>query len=289
MSDLTESFVELVRRAATELPADVEAALVKAKNVEKPNSAATGALEMILQNVTLARKQSTPVCQDTGTPIFEVYHPLGVSTREIIEIARKACALATSRSYLRPNAVDSLTGKNSGDNTGIDFPTLHFHEWEKEEIKIDLLLKGGGSENVGEQYKLPDSKLGAGRDLEGVRKVVLDAVYQAQGKGCAPGVIGVCIGGDRGSGYVKAKQTLFRKLDEPHPDPVLDAFEKRLTQDINKLGIGPMGFGGETTVLGVKVDAQHRLPACYFVSIAYMCWAARRATMVIKGDSISYS
>lgn len=289
MSDLTENFVELVRKAATDLPADVEAALEAALQIEAPNSAAYGALEMILKNVALARKQSTPVCQDTGTPIFEVYHPMSVSTREIAQMAKHACALATGRSYLRPNAVDSLTGKNSGDNTGIDFPTLHFHEWEKKEIKVDLLLKGGGSENVGAQYKLPDSKLGAGRDLEGVRKVVLDAVFQAQGKGCAPGIIGVCIGGDRGSGYIKAKQVLYRKLDDPNPDPALDEFEKRLTYDINRLAIGPMGFGGQTTVLGVKVGVQHRLPACYFVSVAYMCWAARRATMIIRDGSTSYS
>ncbi len=288
MKDWTEDFVELIRQAATDLPADIEAALLAARESEKPYSAARGALEMILSNVTLARKQSTPVCQDTGTPIFEVYHPLGVSTRQVAQFARDACAIATQRSYLRPNAVDSLTGKNSGDNTGIDYPTLHFHEWDSDEIKVQLLLKGGGSENVGAQYKLPHAGLKAGRDLDGVRKVVLDAVFQAQGKGCAPGILGVTIGGDRGSGYLKAKQSLLRRLDEPNPDPALDAFEKRLMEDINQLDIGPMGFGGRTTVLGVKVAVQHRLPACYFVSVAYMCWATRRATMVIRDGKASY-
>lgn len=288
MSDLTEMFVELIRKAATDLPADVEAALVAAKEREEPGSAAEGALEMILRNVALARRQSTPVCQDTGTPIFEIYHAPGVSTRKIVQAAREACAIATRRSFLRPNAVDSLTGKNSGDNTGIDFPTFHFHEWDSDELKAELLLKGGGSENVGAQYKLPDGGLKAGRDLEGVRKVVLDAVYQAQGKGCAPGVLGITIGGDRGSGYLKAKQALLRRLDEPNPDPTLDAFERRLFNDINQLNVGPMGFGGRTTVLGVKVAVQHRLPACYFVSVAYMCWAARRATMVVRDGQASY-
>lgn len=288
MQDLTEHLVELIRRAATDLPPDVEAALVAARDSEEKGSAAAGALEMILRNVTLARRQSTPVCQDTGTPIFEVYYPMGVSTRQFTQFARQACAMATHRSYLRPNAVDSLTGKNSGDNTGIDYPTLHFHEWDRPEIKVQLLLKGGGSENVGAQYKLPDGGLRAGRDLEGVRKVVLDAVYQAQGKGCAPGILGINIGGDRGSGYVKAKQALLRPLEAPHPDPALDAFEKRLVEDINRLNIGPMGFGGRTTVLGVKVAVQHRLPACYFVSVAYMCWAARRAMMVIQDGEASY-
>ena len=212
MDNLTEHVVELIRRAATDLPADVEAALVAARQSEEPGSAAKGALETILRNVALAREQSTPICQDTGTPIFEVYHPVGVSTREIAQCARNACAVATERSYLRPNAVDSLTGKNSGDNTGIGFPTLHFNEWDEETIKVQLLLKGGGSENVGTQYKLPDGRLKAGRELEGVRRVVLDAIHQAQGKGCAPGILGVTIGGDRGSGYVRAKQALLRRL-----------------------------------------------------------------------------
>jgi len=288
MQDFTKAFVELVRMAATDLPPDVEDALQAAKAREESGSAAAGALEMILRNVSMARTRSTPVCQDTGAPIFEIYHPVGVSTRQLAQFAQDACAMATERSYLRPNAVDSLSGKNSGNNNGIDFPTLHFHEWESDDVRVDLLLKGGGSENVGAQYKLPDAGLKAGRDLEGVRKVVLDAVFQAQGKGCAPGILGICVGGDRGSGYVKAKQALFRPLDAPHPDPDLDAFEKRLLADINELNVGPMGFGGRTTMLGVKVDVQHRLPACYFVSVAYMCWAARRATLIIRDGDVLY-
>jgi len=288
MQDFTKAFVELVRMAATDLPPDVEDALQAAKAREESGSAAAGALEMILRNVSMARTRSTPVCQDTGAPIFEIYHPVGVSTRQLAQFAQDACAMATERSYLRPNAVDSLSGKNSGNNNGIDFPTLHFHEWESDDVRVDLLLKGGGSENVGAQYKLPDAGLKAGRDLEGVRKVVLDAVFQAQGKGCAPGILGICVGGDRGSGYVKAKQALFRPLDAPHPDPDLEAFEKRLLADINELNVGPMGFGGRTTMLGVKVDVQHRLPACYFVSVAYMCWAARRATLIIRDGDVLY-
>jgi fumarate hydratase class I len=280
--DLTDSLVELVRRAATDLPADMEKALDDAKDREAPGSAAEGALDTILLNVNMAREQATPICQDTGTPIFEVFYPIGVSTRRLAEHIRQAVAIATDHSYLRPNAVDSLTGKNSGDNTGEDFPTMHFHEWEEQGIHIELLLKGGGCENVSAQYKLPDTRLGAGRDLEGVRRVVLDAVHQAQGKGCAPGVLGVAIGGDRGSSYIKSKQQLFRKLDDQNPNEELALLEQQLYRETNELGIGPMGFGGQTTVLGVKIGAQHRLPASYFVSIAYMCWANRRAGMKIR-------
>lgn len=280
--DLTDAFVELVRKAATDLPADMEQAISRAKGREEPGSAAEGALDTILNNVNLARENSTPICQDTGTPIFEIYYPVGVSTRSLSEQIRHAVAEATEQSYLRPNAVDSLTGKNSGDNTGEDFPTIHFHEWGKMALHVDLLLKGGGCENVSSQYKLPDAGLKAGRDLEGVRRVVLDSVYQAQGKGCAPGVLGVAIGGDRGSSYIKSKQQLFRPLDDTNPDDDLAALEDQLYRETNELGIGPMGFGGKTTVLDVKIGAQHRLPASYFVSIAYMCWANRRASMDVS-------
>lgn len=280
--DLTAAFAELVRRAATILPADMEQALTSAKAEEEQGSAAEGALDTILLNVNMARQHATPICQDTGTPIFEVFFPLGISTRAIASQIREAVAIATQKAFLRPNAVDSLTGANSGDNSGLEFPTMHFHEWEEEHLHVELLLKGGGCENVSTQYKLPDSALGAGRDLEGVRRVILDAVYQAQGKGCAPGVLGVAIGGDRGSSYIKSKEQLLRKLDDRNEDEQLAALEERIMREGNELGIGPMGFGGKTTLLGVKIGALHRLPASYFVSIAYMCWANRRASMDVK-------
>ena len=289
MQDLTDAFVELIRRAATHLPADMEKALREATQKEEPGSAAEGALETIIQNVELARANSTPICQDTGTPIFEIHYPVGVSTRKVEEQIRQACVTATERAYLRPNAVDSLTGKNSGDNTGIDFPTIHFFEWGEEGLKVDLLLKGGGCENVSTQYKLPHTELGAGRDLEGVRRVVLDAVNKAQGLGCAPGVLGVAVGGDRGSSYIKSKQLLFRPLGDTNPEPELAKLEDRLLEEGNELGIGPMGFGGKTTLLGVKIGTQHRLPASYFVSVAYMCWANRRASMRVIGEEITYA
>jgi fumarate hydratase class I len=285
LDDMCEALVELIRRASTDLPADVEAALRGAKGREDAGSAAEGALATILENVALARANSTPVCQDTGVPIFYVTHSRGVSTREVLVRVEEAVAEATRRAYLRPNAVDPLTGRNSGNNLGVGFPTFHFEEsagcGQPEEVRVDLLLKGGGSENVGAQYKLPHAPLEAGRDLEGVRRVVLDAVYRAQGKGCAPSVLGVALGADRGTGYVHAKEQLFRPLDDANPVPELAALEEQIWRDCNELGIGPMGFGGKTTVLGVKVGAYHRLPACYFVSIAYMCWACRRASITL--------
>lgn len=285
MPDLTASFVELIRRTSTDLPPDVERALQTARGVEAEGSAAQGALDTILENVALARENSTPICQDTGTPIFYVYHPEGWSTRKLRDQIRAATAEATEKAYLRPNAVDSVTGKNSGNNLGDEaFPTIHFEEIDGDELIVDLMLKGGGCENVGAQYSLPNTTLGAGRDMQGVRKVVLDAVHKAQGKGCAPGILGVAIGGDRGSSYYGSKETLFRSLEDSNPDPELDAFEQQLERDANQLEIGPMGFGGKTTVLGVNVKNMHRLPASYYVSVSYMCWAYRRRRMIVRGD-----
>ncbi len=275
MTDLLEPLVELIRRASCDLPPDVEAALTAAR--EEPGSPAAEALDAILHNVALARARSSPVCQDTGVPIFFVQHPPGTSTRQMRAEIERAVAEATRRAYLRPNAVDAISGANSGNNLGVGFPTVHFEEWDEPRLRVRLLLKGGGSENVGAQYRLPYPPLQAGRDLAGVRKVVLDAVFQAQGQGCPPGILGVAIGGDRGTGYLCAKEQLLRPLDDVHPDPGLATLEAQLLEDANRLGIGPMGFGGRTTLMSVKIGALHRLPACYFVTVAYVCWACRRA------------
>jgi len=291
MRDLTAAILELVRRAATDLPPDVERKLRAALEQEEPGSAAYGALETILKNVELARANSTPICQDTGTPIFYVHYPEGWSTRKLRQMIQDAVAEATRRTYLRPNAVNAITGQNTGNNIGDEhYPTIHFEEVEGDTLTIDLMLKGGGCENVGAQYKLPDSRLHARRDLEGVRKVVLDAVFQAQGKGCAPGVLGVAIGGDRGTSYLASKEALLRPLedDDVNPDPRLAELEQRLTEEANQLGIGPMGFGGQTTVLGTRIKGLHRLPASYFVSVSYMCWAYRRRRMIVRGDEVIY-
>ncbi len=289
MENLTEPLVELIRRASTDLPADVEGALRAARDREDPGSAAASTLTVILENVALARTHSRPICQDTGTPIFYVRFPSGMSIRELQRQMEAAVAEATRRAYLRPNAVDSVTGRNSGNNLGVGFPSFYWEEGEDETLEVALLLKGGGSENVSIQYSLPYEPLKAGRDLEGVRRVVLDAVQRAQGEGCAPGFLGICIGGDRGTGYSWAKKQLLRPVADVNPVPELAALEERLLRECNELAIGPMGFGGKTTVLGVKIGAAHRLPASFFVTVAYMCWACRRARMTVRGGEVNYS
>ena len=258
-----------------------------ASESEASGSAAQGALQTILENVGMSRETSRPICQDTGTPVFYVWYPQGMSQRRMREQITEAVRIATERTYLRPNAVAALSGKNSGDNTGVDFPSVHFDEWEHDYLKIGLMLKGGGSENCGRQYSVPSPEFPASRDIKGVRKAILDAAFQAQGLGCAPGILGVGVGGDRASSMVKAKEQFFRPLADHNPDPELDKMEKQLHQEINELGIGPMGFGGKTTVLGVKIAELHRVPASFFVSVAYMCWADRRKIMTVKDGKVT--
>jgi fumarate hydratase class I len=234
-----------------------------------------------LANCTKAAETSRPICQDTGTNIWYVHLPESVSQNAVEKAILAATREATRKAYLRPNAVDPITGLNSGDNTGLAAPVVHFEVWRRKSIVADLLLKGGGSENVSALYSLPHKETGAGRDLEGIRRVVIDAVFNAQGKGCAPGIIGVGVGGDRATCMVAAKEQLYRPLDDTNPDDVLADLEKRLNEECNTLGIGAMGFGGNTTVLGVKIGKRHRLPASYFVAIAYLCWAGRRSSVRI--------
>ncbi|HMK08224.1 MAG TPA: fumarate hydratase [Anaerolineales bacterium] len=289
MVDLAPALLELIRLTSTDLPPDVERALHTARTRERAGSAAAGALDSILENVALARQKSSPICQDTGTPLFYVRYPAGRSTRQLRDQIRQAVAEATKKAYLRPNAVDSISGKNSGNNLGDDaFPTIHFEEVDGDALTVELILKGGGCENVGAQYSLPDDRLGADRDLEGVRRVVLDAVHRAQGLGCAPGILGVAIGGDRGSSFAASKEVLLRPLDDRNPDEALARLEARLLEEGNQLGIGPMGFGGETTLLGVKAANLHRLPASFFVGVSYMCWAYRRRRMIVRGDDVRF-
>jgi fumarate hydratase class I len=282
------SLVELVRRASTDISADVVEAIVKARRKEAAGSMARSLLDQVLRNIELAREKSVPVCQDTGTNIFYVDYPAGRCTAPIRAAILTAVKQATRKHYLRPNSVDTLTGKNTGNNIGSGHPSIHFHQWTRKSTRFRLMLKGGGSENVGAQYKLPNASLSAGRDLAGVEKCVLHAVLDAQGKGCAPGIIGVGIGGDRGSSYILSKEQFFRRLDDRNADPTLRKMEEGLMRKLNSLGIGPMGLGGNTTVLGVKVGVANRVPACYFVSVSYMCWAYRRRSLILQGGKAIY-
>jgi fumarate hydratase class I len=282
-TQLFESILELIRRTSTILPDDVVRAVTAARKQEVEGSNADVAMGVIGCNIGLARESSLPLCQDTGTILFYVHTPIGYDQIEFEETATEAVRAATKKGYLRQNSVDSVTGKNTGDNTGPGSPVFHFHQWREPYVEVKLMLKGGGCENMNVQYSLPDARFG-GRDLKGVENAILDCILQAQGQGCGPGILGICIGGDRGTGYGFAKEQLLRTLDDANPDRVLAELEQRVVDKANLSGIGPMGFGGKTTLLACKIGTQNRLPASFFVSIAYMCWAYRRRGMVVDVD-----
>src|SRR5579862_2001372 len=279
MHFLHESLIELITQTSTNLPPDVRQAIGVAMGGETPHTQSSQALNIIATNIDMAASDEGPICQDTGMPTFDVHTPVGVNQIAIKKAIHAAVAEATKRGKLRPNSVDSLTGKNSGDNLGEETPVIHFEQWEQDEIEVKLILKGGGCENKNIQYSLPmelDHLGRADRNLEGVRKCILHAVWQAQGQGCAPGAVGVCIGSDRAHGYELAKGQLFRTLDDVNPNADLARLEAEIMDEANRIGVGAMGFGGNASLIGCKIMAANRLPASFFVSVAYDCWAFRR-------------
>jgi fumarate hydratase class I len=284
MQHFEESMFALIEQTSAVLPGDVRLALKRAREREDRGTRAALALSTIADNIEMAEQNVSPLCQDTGMPTFYVHCPVGANQLEMKKAIHAAIARATKDGKLRPNSVDSLTGKNSGDNLGPGTPVIHFEQWERDDIEVKLILKGGGCENKNIQYSLPTELEGlgkAGRDLDGIRKCILHAVYQAQGHGCSAGFIGVGIGGDRTTGYELAKQQLFRPVDDVNPNEDLRRLEEYIMENANKLGIGTMGFGGEVTLLGCKIGAINRLPASFFVSVAYNCWAFRRQGVII--------
>lgn len=275
------SILELIRRASTTLPDDVYGALKSAgANAEVPRAASI--LASLCLNADIARANSTPMCQDTGTLTFWIETPYDFPRGKLRRAVAAAVAEATRRGYLRQNTILPVDGASVPDNVADGAPSIHFEDTEEVEfVRVSLLLKGGGCENVSTQYSLPDATIGAGRDLQGVRTCVLHAVWRAQGMGCAPGILGVCIGGDRAEGFARAKRQLMRPLGDASGDETLAQLERKLLEEANTLEIGPMGLGGRTTLLGVKICGASRLPASFFVTVAYSCWACRRATMVL--------
>ncbi len=280
MEFLASSLLELITQTSTNLPPDVRAAMSLAAGAETPGTQSSQALDIILSNIDMADEDEGADLPGHGHADVRRAHAGGREPDPDSQGGiRAAVAEATRRGKLRPNSVDSITGKNSGDNLGDETPVIHFEQWEQDEIEVKLILKGGGCENKNIQYSVPcnlDHLGRADRNLEGVRKCILHAVWQAQGQGCAPGALGVCIGSDRAHGYELAKGQLFRTLDDVNPNPVLAKLEAEIMEEANRLGVGAMGFGGKASLIGCKITAANRLPASFFVSVAYDCWAFRR-------------
>ncbi|MBN2301716.1 MAG: fumarate hydratase [Lentisphaerae bacterium] len=276
-----KNLFELIRKTSTDLPADVEAAIRRALLKEKKNSRAAWVLTTILENAAIARKNDTPICQDTGVLQFHFGVPVGFDTNALVAMTRSAVSRATRYGYVRQNTLDSVSGASYETNIAHGSPVFHFQQKARKTVDVRLVMKGGGSENVGRQFSLPDAEIGASRDLEGVRKCILQAVWEAQGNGCAPGILGVCIGGDRTTGYTHSKEQFLRKIGEKSPVKLLAKLEERIIKDCRKLDIGPMGLGGRATLLDAKIDALSRHPACYFVTVSFMCWAFRRRGVLL--------
>ncbi|QYR23135.1 fumarate hydratase [Paenibacillus sp. sptzw28] len=288
MQQFEESVYKLIVETSTNLPGDVRKVIQAAQEAEDRATRAGLSLSTIATNIEMAECNVSPICQDTGMPTFIVHTPVGANQIIMKRQIKNAIARATKDGKLRTNSVDSLTGANTGDNLGPGTPVIHFEQWEQDDIDVRLILKGGGCENKNIQYSLPTELEGlgkAGRDLDGIRKCVMHAVYQAQGQGCSAGFIGVGIGGDRTTGYELAKQQLFRSVDDTNPNPELRQLEEYVMENANKLGIGTMGFGGQVTLLGCKAGVMNRLPASFFVSVAYNCWAYRRQGVLLNAES----
>jgi fumarate hydratase class I len=280
MLNLRQGIIELYRKVARSIPPDVEAALVSAREKEDEGSQAERALREVLETIKLAREGKRPVCLDTGIPVFYVKIPKGLSHGEIRSVIMEATREATVKVPLSPNAVDILTNRNTGDNTGVGFPVIHLEESEGSSLVVDLMLKGSWSEKEGRLYRLPDERLNAERDLEGITTCVIDAVKQAGGRGCPPYTVGVGVGGTIDQVTSLSREQLRRKIDDKNPEDALDELEKACLAEINDLGVGIMGLGGKSTALGVKIGVQHRHPDSYFVDVALACWSNRRGKLV---------
>ena len=268
----------LLKMAATVLPKDIREALVQA-NERETNETAKTQLSAILDNIGIA-EAGIPMCQDTGIIIFYVkvgdkFPFIGEVKKALTEATRKA----TKETPLRPNAVNPIVGGNSGDNTGVKIPWINWEIVEGDSLEITAFPKGGGSENV-----CIVGMLKPGVGLTGVKKLIVDNAMSYMGKACAPNIIGVGIGGGSDIAIKIAKQQLLRPLNDKHPEPEVAKIEAELMDAINATGIGPMGLGGDTTVLGVKVDYAMRHPASLPVGVAVQCWAARHSTAKISKD-----
>lgn len=279
MLKLRDGIVELYKKVATSIPPDVEEAIKKGLAAEE-DVRAKESLSKILDAIRVSRQTPRPACIDTGIPIFKVKVPRGLSHFEMKNTIREATVLATQKVPLELGAVDVLTDRNSGDNTGLGFPIIYLEEVPDDTLTVDLMLRAGECENYGRTYRLPLEELQARRDLEGVGKCVIDAVKKAAGKGCPPYTVGVGIGGAQVQVSALAIHQLFRRLSDDSEHPAVAGLEQKLIRDLNELGIGPMGVGGKTTALGVKVGINHRHPESYMVDVSLVCWANRRGRLI---------
>lgn len=266
------SIADLLRKAEIELPDDVESALRKAETAEE-SQVAKSQLQAILKNLEIAKKHGVPMCQDTGIMIF--FAELGTEFQPGFDLEaafREAVILATAEVPLRPNAVDPLTRKNSGDNTGVGIPDIHWKLVPGNQLKITAAPKGAGSENMSVLRMFDPTETG------NIRNFVLETIVNAGGMPCPPLTIGVGIGGSSDAAARLAKEALLEPLDAP-----MDGLEREILETVNSLGIGCMGLGGSTTALAVHVKTAYCHTASLPVAVNIQCWANRHASIVFGG------
>jgi len=274
---IEEVAFQLIKRASIVLPKDVKSSLQKAYEEETSKLGKTQ-LKAIIDNITIAERLNSPVCQDTGIVSFFI-KGRSLDHKALEESLRRATIRATKEVPLRPNAVHPLTRKNSGDNTGLHIPGVTLMYEDADYVDITATLKGGGSENMSALYMIPP-----GEGIEGVKRVVLETIVNAGGQPCPPTVVNIGIGGTVDLTFKLAKMAMIRPLGVRHPEEEVARLEKELLELVNSTGIGPMGLGGRTTALDVKIEYAYCHTASLPVGINLQCWADRRATARIYPD-----
>ncbi len=280
MLKLRDGIVELYRKVATSLPPDIEEAMKAACGMEAEGSEAREVMESMVERAKTARKQSELVCLEIGVPVFYVSVPQGLSHKDIVETIMDATRIATTKIPLSASAVDIITERNTGDNTGKGFPIINIEQSPNDMLSVDLTLRCPECEIQGQTYPLPNKVLGAETNLEGIAKCAIDAVKKAAGNGCPPYVIGIGAGASKDQVTALSRRQVMRKLTSKTEDNTMARFEENLLKEINRLGIGPLESSGSNTALGVRVGLNHRLTSSFVVDIYLSCWALRRSRLV---------
>lgn len=278
--ELEEACLELLRRASTGLPPDVKAGLRRALRSERDPVGRVN-LRAILENVEVAEEMGVPLCQDTGIPFF--YFWMDPSGLDPARAAAGAVRRATEEGLLRPNTVHPLSRKNPGDNLGSRMPMVKVFPQRGKEVELAVMLKGAGSENVSRLGMLTPAE-----GEEGLVEFVVRTVREAGGRPCPPVIVGVGVGGTAALSMELAQLSLLRPLPERHREAPFRRLEGELERRINRLGLGPMGLGGRTTCLGVKVEYAHTHTASLPVAVSLLCWAARRFRARLRGGELEW-
>ncbi len=274
--ELAQDLVKPIKKAVTTLPQPTLSALKEARKSE--GKAGSVQFDAMLESVEIGERDEVPICKDTGTPTF--YVRVGSDYPGIDELdsvkrgLKKAVQRSTEEVPIRPNTVHPFSGKNPGDNTGKSIPWISWSVVEGSELKLTYLPKGGGSTNMSQLTMMTP-----GRGIDGVKEIVLKRIASMEGKPCPPTVVGVGIGGSASISLELAKESLLRSVGKRHKENEVAELEEELKERANKLGVGPMGVGGETTVLDVKVEYDYRHPASFPVGITPQCWANRRVSL----------